>query len=124
VSAAPLYVGPGTPAGCQLAAEAIAAKKTQREVAADMGISRSTLRRYLDAAARMASFPVSLERDGSAPLRVCDVVTPKGELAAAIAVYREYPGTLKTLELPGWKLRVGGALIDLDTVRKAAGRSK
>lgn len=124
MSAAPLYVGPGTHTSCRAAAEAIAAKKTQREVAAEFGVSRSTVRRYLDAAANMAGYAITLERDGSQPLRVCEVITPKGPLAAAVAAYREYPGTLKTLELPGWKLRVGGALIDLDTVRKASGRAK
>ncbi|MFK2904982.1 helix-turn-helix domain-containing protein [Dyella ginsengisoli] len=122
--AAPLYVGPGTPARCKAAADAVAAKKTQRAAAEEFGVSRSTLRRYLDAAANMAVYAITLERDGSQPLRVCDVLTPKGPLTAAVAAYREYPGTLKTLELPGWKLRVGGALIDLDTVRKASGRAK
>lgn len=120
----PIYVGPSSPARCAEAAAAVEAAKitkdTQKEIASDFGVSRGTLRRMVEAHKAMHEYPVQLARDGSAPMAVCRVITPKGELAAAVAAFREYPGTLKGLELPGWYLLVGGQRFNLHDVRDEA----
>jgi hypothetical protein len=51
-------------------------------------------------------------------------VTPKGALAAAVAAFREFPGTLKGLELPGWKLLVGSTSFALEDVRGEAAHER
>lgn len=89
-------------------------------MAADLGVSRSTLARMAKAHESMRSYKVQLERDGSPTMSVCEVVTPEGAQAAAVAAFREYPGTLKNLELPGWRLRVGEASFSLENVRELA----
>lgn len=120
----PIYVGPSSPARCAQAAAAVVEAKTTKdtlkEIAADLGVSRGTLRRMVDAHKAMREYQVKLARDGSAPMVVCQVITPKGELAAAVAAFREYPGTLKGLELPGWYLLVGDHRFKLHDVRDEA----
>lgn len=43
---------------------------------------------------------------------------------AAVAAFREYPGTLKNLELPGWQLWAGDAAFSLSAVREAAAQGR
>lgn len=123
----PLYVGPATQARCRDAHLAVAqakiTKDTLKEVAADFGVTPSTLQRMCEAHATMGTYEVTLEREGSASMTVCTVITPKGALAAAVAAFREYAGTLKGLELPGWKLRVNDVAFDLHDVRAEAARN-
>jgi len=113
----PLYVGPATPERCAEAAEAVAAAKrikaTLKSVAADLGCTRGMLHKMVQAHGAMRSYAVTLWREGSREMPVCTVITPKGAQAAAVAAFREFPGTLKNLELPGWKLSVGDAVFDL-----------
>ncbi|WP_161596279.1 hypothetical protein [Rhodanobacter glycinis] len=120
----PIYVGPSSPARCAQAAEAVAAAKTNKdtlkEIAVDLGVSRGTLRRMVEAHKAMREYQVKLARDGAAPMAVCHVITPKGAMAAAVAAFREYPGTLKGLELPGWYLLVGDQRFQLHAVRDEA----
>lgn len=124
MNAPPLYVGPGSVARCAAAhaarLSAKAAKVPLKQVAEEFGCTRSTLNAWADAHALMTQFTVKLARDGSPTMTVCAVVTPKGALAAAVAAFREYPGTLKGLELPGWKLLVGSQSFPLEDVREAA----
>lgn len=119
-----LYTGPGTLEHCanahQLRAAAKESKTPLKEVAAGMGISRSTLRTWAEAHEQMATFEVKLAREGSPTMKVCTVITPNGALAAAIAAFREYQGTLKNLELPGWRMLVGEAGFTLEDVRESA----
>jgi hypothetical protein len=120
----PLYIGPGSLALCakahELRAAAKEAKTPLKQVAAEMGISRSTLRTWADAHEKMTTFAVQLAREGSPTMNVCMVVTPSGAGAAAIAVFREYPGTFKNLELPGWRMLVGEMSYPLEQVRAEA----
>lgn len=83
-------------------------------------MARSTLRQMVLAHKAMKRFDVQLQREGSPTMRVCTVVTPRGAMAAALAAYREYPGTLKSLELPGWKLVAGTTAFALVDVRREA----
>lgn len=119
-----LYTGPGTLEHCakahQRRTEAKESKTPLKEVAAELGISRSTLRTWADAHDQMASFDVKLAREGSPTMKVCTVITPSGALAAALAAFREYPGTFKNLELPGWRMLVGETNFKLEDVRGAA----
>ncbi|MGN6234971.1 hypothetical protein [Dyella sp.] len=112
----PLYVGPSTQARCEQAAEA---RKTQKlkEVAEALGVACSTARRMIAAHKAMRTFTVTLQREGSPTMTVCQVTTPKGGLTAALAAWREYPGTLKNLELPGWRLVVDGSAFELHELR-------
>lgn len=120
----PIYVGPGTIELCAKAhAECAAAKQNKRtfkSIAEELGVSRATLHKLRTAHGSMRSYDVQLAREGSATMRVCTVVTPKGAPAAAVAAYREYAGSLKGLELPGWKLQAGDAAFTLEVVRAAA----
>lgn len=93
-------------------------KDTLKEIAADFGVSRGTLRRMYEAHKAMQQYEVKLAREGSPTMAVCTVITPKGALAAAVAAYREYPETLKGLELPGWELLVGSRSFKLHDVRE------
>lgn len=120
----PLYTGPGSLARCADAhAMRLAAKASNtplKEVAAELGISRSTLRTWADAHERMTTYTVKLAREGSPTMDVCTVTTPNGASAAAIAAFREYPGTFKNLELPGWRMLVGELSYPLEQVRAEA----
>ena len=91
-----------------------------KDVAAELGISRSTLRIWADAHEQMRTYTVTLQRDGSPTMTVCTVVTPRSALDAAAAAFREYPGTFKNLELPGWRMVVGEASFALEMVREVA----
>jgi hypothetical protein len=114
----PLYVGPGTAESCAAAHAAREAAKAAKEplktAAGRIGLARARMNRLANAHAQMSTWPVLLERDGSKTITVCTVVTPKGSLEAAKAAVRQYPGTLKGLELPGWQLRVGSMSYPLD----------
>lgn len=120
-----LYVGPATAGLCREAAEAVAAraesKRTLKSIAEAMGVSRGTLHRMVQAHGTMHSYAITLRRiDETRVIPVCTVVTCKGPLAAAVAAWREYPGTLKNLELPGWLLCAGSWSKELHQVREAA----
>jgi len=95
-------------------------KRSLKAIAEELGISRGTLNKMCTAHGAMRSYEVTLAREGSPTMRVCTVVTPKGALSAAIAAFREYPGTLKGLELPGWRMLVNAASFPLEQVRAAS----
>lgn len=119
---ATLFTGPGTPERCRDAAAALKERTgTIVAVAREFGVNRSTLKRMAAAHANMRTYSVTLQREGSPTMTVCQVITPKGALAAAVAAFREYSGTLKNLELPGWRLAVGEASFELVDVAKASG---
>lgn len=120
-----LYVGPATAEQCRVAAELVAAraesKRTLKSIAEELGITRGTLHRMVQAHGAMRSYAITLQRDGEIrTIPVCTVLTGKGALAAAVAAWRQYPGTLKNLELPGWWLCAGRASFRLYQVRDAA----
>lgn len=122
MSAATIFTGPGTPERCREAHEAMANRTgTIIAIARDLGVNRSTLKRMVAAHESMRTYSVKLQRAGSPSMLVCQVVTPKGALAAAVAAFREYPGTMKNLELPGWQLVAGDASFELSDVAKASG---
>jgi predicted transcriptional regulator len=120
-----LYVGPATAEQCRVAAELVAAraesKRTLKSIAEELGITRGTLHRIVQAHGAMRSYAITLQRDGEARIiPLCTVLTCKGAMAAAVAAWRQYPGTLKNLELPGWRLCAGQASFRLPQVREAA----
>lgn len=62
------------------------------------------------------------------PLRVCQVASCKPFTAVALAAYRAYPGTLKKLELPGWRLTDGqgacAAIADIQAALKSSAKAE
>lgn len=123
-----IVTGPGSPELCARAHAALAEGKAQgkalKAIAADFGVARSTLRNYAHSHTHMRTWSVQLVRDGMKPMPVCQVTTPKGALAAALAAYREYPGTLKSLELPGWVLLVDDHRFELEAIREELATSR
>lgn len=92
-----------------------------KDVCAEFGIHRNTARRMQRRHQRTATYEVRLSGNGINAFTVCQVVTTRGHMSAAILAYRSYPGLLKHLELPGWQLHVGDAQFDLDAIRREIG---
>ena len=104
------------------------ASETPKAVAARFGLSASTVR---SAAARHASlrrFDLWIEGSDTPPLRVCHVASCKPFPSLSLAAYREYPGTLKKLELPGWRLTDGkgacASIADIQAALKSAAKAE
>lgn len=92
-----------------------------KDVCAEFGIHRSTARAMERRHKRTATYDVSLSGNGMKPFAVCTVVSTRGHMSAAILAYRSYPGLLKHLELPGWRLNVGDASFELEAIRREIG---
>lgn len=104
------------------------ATETVGAVAAHFHVSRGTVRAAQARARALRRFDLYIEGTDTPPLRVCHVATCKPFTAVALAAYREFAGTLKKLELPGWRLTDGGgafaSIADIHAAMKSTAKSE
>ena len=121
---ATIYVGLTNPERCAEIHRALAGGAKVKDLAEAYGCSPTTVRNQARRHGKAARYTVVLQRDGERDLPLCDVITPGGAMGAAVAVFRHYAGTLKRLELPGWRLLVSDVAFKLEDVRKEASPKK
>lgn len=121
---ATIYAGLTNPTRCAEVHQALKDGAKVKDLSERYGCAPSTIRNQAKRHEKAKLFSVSLERDGERTISVCHVITPGGAMAAAVAAFRHYSGTLKALELPGWRLRVSDEVFSLADVRKEAGPQK
>jgi len=103
-----LYVGMANPVRDADIAQALTVE-TIGAVAAHFNVSRTAVRAAAARHAARRDFDLLLTGPDTPPVRVCHVVSCKPFTAVALAAFRTYAGTLKKLEIPGWKLTDGHA---------------
>lgn len=122
-----LYVGTANPErDAAIAAEL--ATMDAATVALHHGVSRTTVRAAAARHAALRRFDLWIEGSDTPPLRVCQAASCKPFTAVALAAYRAYPGTLKKLELPGWRLTDGqgacAAIADIQAALKSSAKAE
>lgn len=117
---ATIYAGIANPERCAEIHRALTGGAKVKDLAEAYGCSPTTVRNQSKRHEKAARYTVVLQRDGERELTLCDVITPGGAMGAAVAVFRHYAGTLKGLELPGWRLVVSDVAFKLEDVRKEA----